>query len=191
MTNLEVLKKVVDSDDFTAGGGSASALAGAMAAGMISMVAKLSMAKPVTLTEDDYKAISKEANELAKTLLKGAASDTEAYCLIKDAYGLPKSTDEEKKVRQQAVRDAAYQAAKVPEHNGFGCSRALELACRLEGASNPNCLSDLLSAKYLSEAGVKGCILNVEANLPLIKEEGRTAELKKAIEQLKTGGKNR
>lgn len=191
MTNLDVLKKVVDSDDFTAGGGSASALAGAMAAGMVSMVAKLSVAKPVTLTESDYQAVIKEADELAEVLLEGAAKDTQAYCLIKDAYSLPKSTDEEKKARQKAVRDAAYQAALVPEHNGFSCSRAYQLACRLEGASNPNCLSDLLSAKYLSEAGVKGCILNVEANLPLIKDETRTAELTKAIEELKTGGKNR
>ena len=48
---LDVFNKVVDSDDFTVGGGSASALAGAMAAGMASMVAKLSMAKPVNLTQ--------------------------------------------------------------------------------------------------------------------------------------------
>ena len=51
---LDVFNKVVDSDDFTVGGGSASALAGAMAAGMASMVAKLSMAKPVNLTQEEY-----------------------------------------------------------------------------------------------------------------------------------------
>lgn len=45
---LDVFNKVVDSDDFTVGGGSASALAGAMAAGMASMVAKLSMQNRLT-----------------------------------------------------------------------------------------------------------------------------------------------
>ena len=35
--------------------------------------------------------------------------------MIKDAFALPKSTDEEKEVRKQAVRDAAYQAALVPK----------------------------------------------------------------------------
>ena len=87
---LDVFNKVVDSDDFTVGGGSASALAGAMAAGMASMVAKLSMAKPVNLTGEDYEAISKEADELAQKLLTGSEKDTEAYCMIKDAYALPK-----------------------------------------------------------------------------------------------------
>ena len=100
---LDVFNKVVDSDDFTVGGGSASALAGAMAAGMASMVAKLSMAKPVNLTQEEYTAMSKELDELAQTLLKGSEQDTEAYCMIKDAFALPKSTDEEKEVRKQAV----------------------------------------------------------------------------------------
>lgn len=184
---LDVFEKVVDSDDFTVGGGSASALAGAMAAGMVSMVAKLSMAKPVNLTVEEYEAISAEADELAKKLLKGSEKDTEAYCMIKDAYALPKSTDEEKELRKQAVRDAAYQAALVPKNNGYDDKRVFELACRLEGSSNPNCLSDLLSAKYLSESGVKGCILNIQANLSMIKDETRTAEMTEAMEDLKVG----
>lgn len=184
---LDVFEKVVDSDDFTVGGGSASALAGAMAAGMVSMVAKLSMAKPVNLTKEDYEAVIAEADGLAKKLLQGSEKDTEAYCMIKDAYALPKSTDEEKEIRKQAVRDAAYQAALVPKNNGFDDKRVFELACRLENNSNPNCLSDLLSAKYLSEAGVKGCILNIQANLPMIKDEARTEEMTAAMEELKKG----
>lgn len=184
---LDVFNKVVDSNDFTVGGGSASALAGAMAAGMASMVAKLSMAKPVNLTAEDYEAISKEADELAQKLLTGSEKDTEAYCMIKDAYGLPKSTDEEKAVRRQAVRDAAYQAALVPKQNGYANKRVYELVCRLEGSSNPNCLSDLMSAKYLSESGVKGCILNIQANLSMIKDEARTKEMEEAMADLGKG----
>lgn len=184
---LDVFNKVVDSDDFTVGGGSASALAGAMAAGMASMVAKLSTAKPVNLTVEDYNAISKECDELAQKLLKGSEKDTEAYCMIKDAYALPKSTVEEKEIRRRAVRDAAYQAALVPKNNGCDNKRVYELVCRLEGSSNPNCLSDLLSAKYLSESGVKGCILNIQANLSMIKDEARTKEMEAAAEDLGKG----
>lgn len=181
---LDVFNKVIDSDDFTVGGGSASALAGAMAAGMVSMVAKLSVAKPVTLTPEDYKSISEEADKLAQTLLTGSVKDTEAYCMIKDAYALPKSTDEEKEVRKKAVQDAAYQAAVVPMTNGYNDKRVYELACRLIGASNPNCVSDLMSAKFLSESGVKGCALNIEANLSMIKDETRVKELTAAMKEL-------
>ena len=176
---LDVFNKVVDSDDFTVGGGSASALAGAMAAGMASMVAKLSMAKPVNLTQEEYTAMSKELDELAQTLLKGSEQDTEAYCMIKDAFALPKSTDEEKEVR--------YQAALVPKNNGYNNKRVYELVCRLEGSSNPACLSDLMSAKYLSESGVKGCVLNIQANLSMIKDEARTREMEEAMEDLGKG----
>lgn len=182
---LDVFNKVVDSDDFTVGGGSASALAGAMAAGMVSMVAKLSMTKPVKLTREEYTRISEDADKLAQTLLIGSEKDTEAYCMIKDAYAMKKDTDEEKMARKKAVQEAAYQAAVVPMTNGYNDKKVYALACRLEGSSNPNCLSDLLSAKYLSEAGIKGCALNIEANLAMIKDETRIKELTAAMTELK------
>ena len=96
-------------------------------------------------------------------------------------------TDEEKEVRKQAVRDAAYQAALVPKNNGYNNKRVYELVCRLEGSSNPACLSDLMSAKYLSESGVKGCVLNIQANLSMIKDEARTREMEEAMEDLGKG----
>lgn len=181
---IDILKKVVDSDDFTVGGGSASALAGAMAAGMAAMVAKLSIAKPVNLSIEEYKEIAKEADELAAELLSGAEKDTQAYCMIKDAYALPQAIDEEKEQRKQAIRDAAYQAALVPKQNGYANKRVCDLVNKLEGSSNLNCLSDLMSAKYLAESGVKGCILNIQANLSMIKDEDRTKEMEHAAIEL-------
>lgn len=179
-----ILKQVIDSNDFTVGGGSASALAGAMAGGMVAMTAKLSLAKPIHLTKEEYEEIAEKADKLTQGLLKGAELDTKAYCAIKTAYSLPKSTEEEQNLRKQAIQDAAYEAALVPKENGFANKKIYELACRLNGASNPNCSSDLLSAKYLAAAGIKGCILNIKANLPLIKEKSRVNELSTASAEL-------
>ncbi len=183
--NADILKLVVDSNNFTVGGGSASAIAGAMAAGMVGMVAKLSMKKPVNLTVEDYEAIVAEADSLAQKLMEGAIKDTEAYCMIKDAYALPKNTDEEKQKRAQAIQAAGIQAATVPCENGQMCKRAHALAKGLEGNANPAASSDLLSAAYLSEAGVKGCVLNVEANMPLIKDPQILEQFQSALENLK------
>lgn len=182
--NLEILGKVIDSDDFTVGGGSASAIAGAMASGMISMVAKLSLQRPINLTAGEYENISLEADKLAKELLEGANNDTKAYCMIKNAYAMPKNTAEEKQLRTNAIREAGKAAAEVPRDNGYRCKRANELALLLIGQSNPSCSSDLYSALYLSNAGVKGCTLNIEANLPLIKDEKILEEFKNDIEVL-------
>lgn len=78
-------------------------------------------------------------------------------------------------------------SAFVPKNNGYNNKRVYELVCRLEGSSNPACLSDLMSAKYLSESGVKGCVLNIQANLSMIKDEARTREMEEAMEDLGKG----
>jgi len=174
----DILSKIIDSDDTTTGGGSASALSGAMAAGMISMVAKLSKKNPVNFTVEQYDAIAAECDELAEQLQLGAISDTQAYSLIVDAFKLPKENDEQAATRNAAVHDAASKAAEVPRDNARMNARVHELGTLLKGNSNPACLSDLQSAIYLSEQGVKDCVLNMQANLDMIKDDAVKSALK-------------
>ncbi len=181
----EILALIIDSNNFTVGGGSASALAGAMAAGMAGMVARLSLKKPVGFTVEEYEQLIAKADELAQKLQTGAQKDTEAYLLIKKAYGLKKETDEEKKIRAKAISNAGVAAASVPRDNGLMCKEVYEIATSLVDNSNGAASSDLASAIFLSEAGVKGCILNVEANLPLIKDEQIVKEMETTIQALK------
>lgn len=185
MSGVKMLEKVMDSNNFTVGGGATSALSGAMAAGMISMVAKLSTKKEYGLTVEKYNEVSKEADELAEKLLVGAGEDEKAFCKIKSAYALSKSNDEEKKERSKAIQKGGIAAATVPKDNGFMCKRVYELGMFIKGKSNPNAGSDLDMAIMLSSSGIKGCILNVEANLPLIKDEKIKAEFEKYISELK------
>lgn len=98
--------------------------------------------------------------------------------MIVDAFKLPKSTDEEKAVRSAAVQAAAVRAAEVPRDNALLDLRVYELGMSLKGNSNPACLSDLTSALYLAEGGVKDCVLNIQANLGMIKDEAVKASLK-------------
>lgn len=181
---VEVLSKIMDSNDTTVGGGSASALSGAMAAGMIGMVAKLSKKKPVNFTVERYDEIAAECDELVQKLQEGCVRDTEAYCMIVDAFKLPKGTEEEKAQRGAAVQAAAVKAAEVPRDNGRLNARVFELGTMLKGNSNPACLSDLTSALYLSEGGVKDCVLNIQANLGMIKDEKVQAALKEDMLEL-------
>lgn len=183
--DIGILENVIDSHDMSIGGGSASAIAGSMAAGMIAMVCRLSVNKPQGLEPADYEAITAEADQLAADLLAGANADGQAYLGIKAAFKLPKDTEEQKVLRSRAVNEAAVRAAAVPRDNARLCRRAHELALSLIAKSNPACFSDLMSAKYLAYAGVKGCCLNIEANLGLIKDEEAAAGFQRDIAALK------
>ncbi|MEA4847860.1 MAG: cyclodeaminase/cyclohydrolase family protein, partial [Clostridiaceae bacterium] len=59
-----------------------------------------------------------------------------------------------------------------------------ELCLSLIDNSNPAAASDLYSALYLSEAGIKGCIQNIKVNLPLIKDDNAIQAFVKDIKIL-------
>ncbi len=171
MADFKILEQILDSNDFTVGGGAASAMAGAMAAGLISMVAKLSLNKDYGLTDEQYKSVAEEGDALAKELILGAEEDRQAFLKIKNAYAMPKESEEEKGIRKKAIQEGGIAAATVPKNNGLKCSKVYEMGLLLLNKSNSNATSDLEEGIMLAKAGIIGCALNIEANLPLIKDQ--------------------
>ncbi len=184
MNYQTVLELILNSDDFTVGGGSAAALAGAEGAALVAMVAKLSLGKEYGLSDEEYHDIINELESLKRALLEGSVEDTQAYLLIKNAYALPKQTEEQKEARRTAIRSAGFEAASVPLNNAKRCYRALQLANNLAGKYNPNTSSDYEVAVSLMRVGVAGCKKNVEVNLPLIKDEQKINGLKDQVAEL-------
>lgn len=184
MAYIDVLNNILDSRNVTVGGGSASAISGAMAAGLIGMVARLSINKNYGLPADKHMEIAEELDRLNKELLLGSEEDTKAYLLIKNAYGLPKSTLVEKEERAKAINAAGIVAASVPKDNAYLCKRILELGKSMEGKYNSSASSDFVIGMELAKLGVRGCILNIEVNLPLIKEEDIKKEIGSHLNKL-------
>ena len=182
--NNEAFEKVLDSGDFTTGGGSASALAGAMAAALVAMVAKLSLKKEYGLPPEELDQLAAEADSLKEELLKGAGEDIEAFARVKEAYGLPKNSDAEKTNRAEQIEKGFITAARVPAGNGEKCRRVFEMAKMLDGRSNPAAASDLDVALGLAETGLKGCLANVEINLPSIKDPAALHQFKGLLDEL-------
>lgn len=185
MSYIDVMNRILDSHNVTVGGGSAGAISGAMAAGLIGMVSRLSTEKDYGLADRVYLELADELDKLSEELLKGAVKDTEAYLLIKNAFKLPKSTDEEKAIRSKAVSDAGIEAALVPKSNADKCSRVYTIASVLEGNYNENAGSDFVIGKNLAHLGMQGCILNIEANLSLIKDKTIRRSLEDYIDENK------
>jgi len=181
----EVIEKIMDSKDTTVGGGSASAVAGAMAAGLVGMVARLSVNKEFGLPDERYLDIAEQLDGLAIELKNGAVEDTKSYLGIKAAFSLPKSTEDEKAVRRAAVEEAAIKAARVPLENGRAAQSILKFCKEMEGKFNTAASSDMEAGILLARMAVLDTALNVEANLSLIKTPEINREFAEAALELK------
>lgn len=168
--DIDAFLKVIDPDDDQTGGGTASAVAGAMAAGLAGMVARLSIGREGMEPEDYYREIDTGARGLAAALMRGGREDSEAFGAVMRAFSLPKGTEEEKAARSAAIQDGLIGAAEVPLHNAELCALVLDLVGRLEGRSNTNAASDLAVGRRLAAAALEGCLANVEINVESIKD---------------------
>ena len=93
------------SNEPTPGGGSASALAGAVGASLLAMVAGL--ARPHAATEEDVErlaAAGARCTALARLLEELIERDSAAYDLVVGAFRLPRGTDAEKAARTTGIR---------------------------------------------------------------------------------------
>ncbi|NLW43214.1 MAG: cyclodeaminase/cyclohydrolase family protein [Tissierellia bacterium] len=185
MDYKDIQELILDADDVTVGGGSASALSGAMACGLIGMVCKLSTKKDYGLPAEKQLEYAKELEEIRDKLLDGVVEDGNAYGVIRDAYKLPKETEEEIAARKAAIANAGVVGATTPMNNAKLCRRVYDIALELEGKTNPNTDSDMLIGKELAKIGTNGCLMNIEANLPLVKDEEKISEFNQALVELK------
>jgi formiminotetrahydrofolate cyclodeaminase len=183
--NIDAFLRVFSPEDNQTGGGTASAVAGAMAAGLVGMVARLSVGrKKMPDPDEHYESIAREAESLAQTLFDGAHTDSIAFDAVMQGYKMPKTTDEEKAARTQAIQTGMIHATRVPLTNAESCARTLVLAKTLEGRSNTNAASDLDCAIYLATAGLRGTLSNVAINIRSIKDETTRTELQSRMQAL-------
>ncbi|MBI3287442.1 MAG: glutamate formimidoyltransferase [Chloroflexi bacterium] len=150
----------------TPGGGSAAALAGAVAAALAGMVSRL------TLNKEEFKEVQQEISQLAEatdTLRQDLSAliqeDADAYQAVLAAYRLPKDTPEEQERRQVAIQAALRVAASVPLSVAERAVRTLEAIRTLAEKGYPRAASDAGTAAYLAQAAVKAAGANVLANV--------------------------
>jgi len=154
------------SPDPTPGGGSAAALAGAVAAALVAMVCGM----PKTRTGDPVERARldgalAEARATGDRLRLLVDEDSAAYDAVVAAYRLPKATEEQKASRKRAVDAALAVATDVPLRTAEACLGVLEAARAAAENGNPSAASDARTAAALAWAGLKGAAENVRINL--------------------------
>ena len=160
------------------GGGSAAAYAGAMAAGLVAMVARLTVGKKnYKDVEDQMWAVAEQAEQLRARLTAAVEQDAAAFNAVMAAFKLPKGTDEEKSVRQGAIQQATLGAAEVPLSVAEKAVSVLDLAEKAAAFGNTNAITDAGTAAAMARACLIGAGLNVRINLTSLHDTQRVKEI--------------
>ena len=168
---LREFQDALASSNPTPGGGSAAGVALGQAAALAKMVADL------TLGNDKYAdgwGVAESVNTVATPLLNEglnlAQLDSEAFDAVVAGFKLPKTTDDEKTIRREEIRNSMLGAAKVPYDTACYALNLMKLLPDLATYGNENAVSDVGVAGLLASAALKGAIFNIEINLNSLPE---------------------
>lgn len=160
----------VAADTPTPGGGSASALAGALSASLVAMVAGLSFKKGQA-KKKGMEEMRKKALTIQKRLFRAIEEDSRSFDAVIRAFRLPKGSEKERLHRARMIQKA-YQNATLPPQ--VVCQQSIQLLdfskiLILKG--NPNAISDAGVAAFLADAALAGGLLNIGINLVAVTEK--------------------
>ena len=157
---------VMASDAPAPGGGSASALNGAIGAGLAAMVCALTVGKKKYV---EFEGLAKETEGKALALKDKFVAiidtDTEAFNAVSAVFTMPKDTDEQKAARKAAMLEALKGCTVSPYQMMELAAEDLELVSSLVGKSNATAASDLGCAALNLKSAIQGAWLNVCINI--------------------------
>ena len=171
----------------TPGGGSVSALVGALAASMAAMAANFTVGKrKFAAVEPRVRELLEKIESLREHLLQLVDQDVNAYGRLSEAFALPKNTDEEKHHRSRAIQEALMVALSVPRQIVQASRSLLEVLTELVDIANPNLISDVGVSAVLAQAALEGGKLNVEINLASLRDAATVETVRSETQQAAT-----
>ncbi len=177
--------ELLASDAPAPGGGSASALMGAVGASLAAMVAGLTLGKEKYREfEAQTQLLQTAGARLQRRFLELIDLDTEAFNEVSAAYKLPKAGEDEKSARRDAIELSLKNATKTPFAMMETAAECLQLVGGAVGKTNASAASDLGVAAYSLRAAVHGAWLNVLINVGGIKDAAFVAQVKTTGQKL-------
>jgi glutamate formiminotransferase/formiminotetrahydrofolate cyclodeaminase len=170
----------------TPGGGSAAAYAGAMAAGLVAMVARVTIGKKKYAdVEAEMVTAAEQAEELRKRLQDSVAEDSAAFDDVMAAYKLPKNTEEEKLLRSDAIQQATLKAALVPMKVAQYAVEVLNLTQIVTEKGNSNAITDAGTAAALARSAISGASMNIQINVLGLEDDSEVSRLTGQLDRIK------
>jgi glutamate formiminotransferase/formiminotetrahydrofolate cyclodeaminase len=187
--SLSHFSEEVSSKKATPGGGSVSAYIGALAAGLVCMVARITLSKKDGAQEGDrLLELVRKGEDLRQQFLRLVVEDAESFDAVMQAFKLPK---DEPDARREAIQEATIKAAEVPLRTLESSVEALRLAEEVAKFGTTNALSDVRTSIAAARATMDGAASNVLINLDMLNDNHyvdktrlRVSELRKEALQL-------
>jgi formiminotetrahydrofolate cyclodeaminase len=165
-----------------------TALGGAMAAGLVSMVCAIAISKQQSEEEkEEIDSIWKQAEELRYELQNLAEADIEVFNRLSAAYKLPRTTDADAASRGAAIQKLTMQAADVPLRTARAASRLIPLCTTLSNRCSRLLASDVGVAATLARATAQSSFINVEVNLSSLEDQNYVRQMRAQMEDLSVG----
>ena len=169
------------------GGGSVSALSAALGAGLTEMVANLTIAKKgYEAVENQMQEVAQTVQNLRKKLVTEVDKDSNAYKDVLAAFKLPKTTEDEKEQRTQAIQNAMKNAARVPLGVAYDALQVMDLAEKVIRNGNRNAVSDGAVGTMMARTAVLGALFNVKINLASVKDRAFVEEMMGEVNKLES-----
>ncbi|MBQ9949228.1 MAG: cyclodeaminase/cyclohydrolase family protein [Clostridia bacterium] len=174
--------KELESKSAVPGGGGAAALCGAVGIALSSMVCRVTQSKAeFEGSEDEYEQMIRESEKLGDILLYEIDGDAEAFEFLMEAYRMPKTTAEEKKIRSLLIQDRLVCAIEAPLRTMHALCDTIMLFSRVQSKCSRQVISDVAVGVELCKAALKGSSMNVFINAMLMKnEQKRTSYITEA-----------
>lgn len=150
----------------TPGGGSVSAVAGALASALVAMVARLTVHKKGYEQAWELAADgARTADRITTELQAAALEDVHSFEEYMAALRLPRRSSAERQARNDALAEATMRATAAPLAIATACAEVLALAERLAPVANRHAVSDIGAAAHLAVAAAGAALLTAEINL--------------------------
>ncbi len=163
--NLKAFMDETASESPAPGGGSISAYMGAVGVALGTMVANISSHKRGWDERwQEFSDWAEKGKFIQNSLLNLVDEDTAAFNRIIEVFGLPKKSEEEKKVRNMAVQEATKKAIMVPFRVMETAFPGFELLREMIEKGNPNSITDAGVGALALKSCIKGAFLNVRIN---------------------------
>jgi formiminotetrahydrofolate cyclodeaminase len=171
------------------GGGGAAACGGAIGMALSNMVGNLTVGKKKYAdVEDEVKELITRGSKVIDELKLLVDKDAEVFEPLSKAYGLPKDTPEQAKIKEETLEKCSKDACSVPMEIMRKAYEGIKIHERMGQIGTKIAISDVGCGVVFLKAALISASLNVIINLNSIKDQEYVGTVSKEMNHLLEDG---